>query len=670
MKTLSTPLFPYFLVTDVKAHFTEANAFLTIGTSKYFGSNTSNIDPIAYTTIDVSDFRHNIVGYKKIAQADMQLVVPRVDYVANTMYDPYEDHIEIQSYKDYVTLGIANANASQLVVGTANIYGNTVVTGVIGTDFQNYIFPGDRIVVNSEVKTVVTVANSSYLTVDSAFANSNIGAYITLLANNHKIVGGANVEFIGNVYTGNVVVVGEEAREVVAVLSNKVISLNASLTYSNTNTIIRRLDNTYPLVANTYYVRNNRDQVFKCLFNSNNTISTIEPTIDIDGQLPENPFIRTADGYKWKYMYTIPAGLKQKFFTSKWMPVISDDAVKSASVDGRIDDIRVLWGGSGHLAGANSNTARILSITNTDGQNANLAARVTSGNITSVTILNGGNNYTRGIVTVSDPDKLGTAALTGRVDTTLAGLFVRSNANSNTFFTGNVFVNDIITVGGISRNVVSVTNSTYLTVNAPFYNVITNSAATITRSNAVFDIQFSPPGGHGSNPAKELHCHTLMISVELEQTENHTIPLSDSTNQFTFNQVGLILDPLVANGAYTANQTNYRGSTRLLVSDPGATDFLDNETVYIGDSLASATAVANVAHWEGGSNYLYINNLTGTFSVSKSIKGDTSGITVPILEVSGSEIKPFSGDLIYMENRTNMVRKDAQIDQVKVILSF
>lgn len=668
MKTLATPLFSNFLVNDIKSHFTEANAYLTIGASKYFGANVDNVKTISYNTNEVNEFYYNILGYKKIAQSDMQLVVPRVDYSSDVVYDTYEDHVEIYSYVDYKTLGVANANANTLLVGTVNTYANTTVTGVIGTAFDTYIFPGDQIRVNSETKTVISVTNSAHLVVNSAFANTNVAGDIILLQNNKTIFGGSNVLFIGNVETGNIVVVGEEAREVVSVLSNKIISLNANLTYTNSNVIIARKDNTYPFVANTFYVRNNRDQVFKCLFNGNNSPSTVEPNIDIDGQLPENAFISTSDGYKWKYLYTIPPGLKQKFFTSKWMPVVSDDAVTGSATDGRIDVINVLWGGSGHLAGGNSNVARILTVTNTDGQDANVVARVSSGNITSVTILNGGRNYTRGAVTVNDPDKLGTGSLTGRCDTTGAAL-VTGNANSTSFI-GNVFVNDIITINNISRNVVSVINATHITVNAPFIYAATNVAAEVHRSNAVFDIQIGPQGGHGSDPEKELRCHTLMISVELEGTENETIPMSDVANQFDFNQIGILLNPLVANGAYTANLTNYRGSTRLLVSDPGGDDFIDDETVYVGASLSSATAVANVAHWDKGDNYLYINNITGTFSVSDSIKSETNGISTAILEVSASEIKPFSGDLVYMENRKNVLRKDAQIDQVKVVLSF
>jgi hypothetical protein len=194
--------------------------------------------------------------------------------------------------------------------------------------------------------------------------------------------------------------------------------------------------------------------------------------------------------------------------------------------------------------------------------------------------------------------------------------------------------------------------------------------AVVTRSNAVFDIQIGPHGGHGSDPVTELRAHSLMITVELNDTENDTIPISDSTNTFDFNQVGILQDPLVANGAFFANATNYRLSTRLLIADPGITNFRDDETVYLGSEIETATAVANVAHWSPGDNYLYINNITGTFTAQQIIKGVTSGASVPILEIANSDIRTFSGDVIYAENRTNVVRKDNQIDQIKIVLSF
>ncbi len=666
MKSLLTPLFSNFLINDIKDHFiNDANTFIFIGRSIDFGSNSANLPDIIWTTNERNQIYRNMVGAKKIQLADVQPVVSRVDWAVNTKYDSYEDNIELSSYIDYFNLGTANANANTVLAGSANIAGSNVLVGN-GTSFSTFLFPGDLISVNSSIKSVVSVTNNDHLIVNSAFANVNTGASITKIAN-ARIVIANSASFIGNVETGNVIVIGEDTREVIAILSNKVISLNANLTYSNSNVTISRKDNTFPFTANTFYVRNTRDQVFKCLFNNSYANSTIEPTIDIDGQLPENAFIQTADGYKWKYLYTIPPGLKQKFFTNKWMPVVSDPAVTAAATDGRIDIVNVLWGGSGYVEGGNSNTAAILSVTGTDGAGANLYAKVVNGSIESVTVLNGGNNYTRGTVVVNDLDRLGTLQLAGTVN--VSGAVVTGNASNLTYFVGNVKTNDIITVDGESRNVVTVVNSTYLTVNTAFSNM-NSQIAVVTRSNAAFDIQIGPHGGHGSDPVTELRAHSLMITVELSDTENDTIPISDSTNTFDFNQVGILQDPLVANGAVFANATNYRLSTRLLIADPGITNFRDDETVYLGSEVETATAIANVAHWSPGDNYLYINNITGTFTAQQIIKGVTSGASVPILEIANSDIKTFSGDVIYAENRTNIVRKDNQIDQIKIVLSF
>jgi len=670
MASLITPGFTRFLVNDVQTQFSEeANTYVTLGRNIGTGANASNVQSLSWTTNDRVRFFKNMVGAKKITAADMQPVIPRLDWANNTVYDSYEDNIQLFVYEDYYNIGTGNANSNTVLSGTANIAASNVVVGN-GTSFTTFVFAGDEIVVNSATKTVVSVTNATHLIVNSAFANTNTGSSVTLKSNG-KIIVANSANFIGNVESGNVVMVGEDAREVITVRSNKVISLNANLSYSNSNVSLSRRDNTYPYLANTFYVRNSRDQVFKCLFNNSRANSSIEPTIDLDGQLPENPFILTSDGYKWKYMYTIPAGLKQRFFTNRWMPVSNDAVVVAAATDGRIDLIKILWGGSGYINGGNSNAAPIIEVTGTDGQGANLVATVANGVVTGVTILTGGNNYTEGTVTFnSAADQLGLVTIGGvvNISSTVVNANVSNTANQS--FLGNVLVNDIVTINSESRNVVTVVSGSQLVVNTAFTNPANNQIMTVTRSNAVFDIQIGPNGGHGANPFRELGTHTVMVSVEFEDTENETIPMSDSTNIFDFNQVGILLDPLVGNGAFTANQTNYRMSTRLEVSDPGLNNFIDDETIYVGTSLSEATAIANVAHWDPGDNYLYINNITGTFSGQQIVRGVTSGASVPVLSVSNSELKLYSGDLIYMENRTNVTRKDNQIDQVKVILSF
>jgi len=665
--SILTEPFSNLVAQQMKKLFTStSNTFLGIGRAINSGLDEANVEDAIYTTVYRNQVYKNLVALKKIVPADIQPVIPRVDWASGNLYDAYDDMIEIYDYRDYYSFGTVNANANTVLTGTVNIAASNVVVGN-GTSFLTYVFSGDQISVNNSIKTVLYTVNNSYLIVNTAFANTNTDSSITLIQNNTIIVANS-ANFIGNVGVGNVIVIGEDTREVVALRNNKVIAVNTSLTYSNSNVTIRRQDNTFTLFANTLYVRNTRDQVFKCLFNNAQANSTIEPTIDIDGQLPENAFILTSDGYKWKYMYTIPPGLKQKFFTQNWMPVANDAAVQVAAGDGRVDIINVLWGGSGHLSGGNSNSASILSITNTDGAGANLVAKVANGVITSVTILNGGNSHTSGIVTVSDLNRLANTTLVGTIN--VSGTIITGNLSNTTYFVGNVFTNDILTINGESRNVVSVINNTSLTVNTAFNYTVNSAIGAIIRSSAAFDISFPPKGGHGSDPAKELGARDLMISVELSSDENATLPLSDAYNTYHFNQISVISDPLIANGASIANNGNYRSATRLTISDTGISNFINDETVYIGSTLSGASMVANVVHWDTNNNYLYINNITGPISGSQIIKSVDSGVVSPILEISASQVKLYTGDVLYIENRKNVVRDIDQIEQVKIVLTF
>lgn len=404
--------------------------------------------------------------------------------------------------------------------------------------------------------------------------------------------------YTGNLSTGNVVLVGDETREIISVNATHLV-VNTAVAAPLIDATVIRVDNTYPRFANNFYVRNSKDQVFKCLHNANAN-STIEPTIDIDGQLPENPYIITSDGYKWKYMYTIPYGLKQRFFTSTWMPVVSDAAVVAGAVDGRIDIVEIVDGGTGYFLdnGESGNTASLDVCTVVgDGEGASMTVKVESGVITDVNILNGGTGYTNATLVVDDPDQL-------------------TNGNS-----------------------------------------------------AIFNVSISPPGGHGSDPMTELGCYSVMTSVDLEGTESDTIPVGSDTDPFDFRQICLMRDPLLANGDY-ASASVYRCTTKLILTDPGITEYTNDETVYIGTSVNDASFTATVVHWDGINNELYVNNLSGTILTGETLAGSVSAATATILTVEEPDLERFTGELLYIENRDKIVRDADQTEQIRLVLSF
>jgi hypothetical protein len=86
-----------------------------------------------------------------------------------------------------------------------------------------------------------------------------------------------------------------------------------------------------------FYVLTDDFNVYKCLFNNRNAFSINKPT----ATTPE-PF-KQEDGYIWKFMYSIPLSLRNKFLTSAYMPVVtaltnqfySNGSINSYSIEKR-----------------------------------------------------------------------------------------------------------------------------------------------------------------------------------------------------------------------------------------------------------------------------------------------------------------------------------------------
>lgn len=321
-----------------------ANVYVMVGRSLAW-ANTANGDLLDDVTIsdpyDTTTYKYNVqkdgLLMKKITSNDIQPVIPRVDWAANTVYVAYDQ--------------------------TANLFIKTAETRVSG----------------GTVNVSLSLANT-------VNANSiNLAAATPALS------------------AGSIIRIDEETKEVVRINAvGDFLTVNTVFTTAHTTANLFKLDISQTQYSNKFYVRNSSDQVFKCLFNNNGAQSNTMPEITIGGDLPENPYIETVDGYKWKYMYSIPTGLKNKFFTDKYMPVIRDTIVFDNAKNGRIDIIKIINGGSGYYAGSSVNNYSVVNVTG-DGTLANVSVDVVNGVIVDINILNGGNNYTTATVTVADP---------------------------------------------------------------------------------------------------------------------------------------------------------------------------------------------------------------------------------------------------------------------------
>jgi hypothetical protein len=494
-------------------------------------------------------------------------------------------------------------------------------------------------------------------------------------------------------------------------------------------------------LANNFYVVTEDFNVYKCLQNNlSNGASTIKPTGT------GTAVIEIADGYKWKYMYTITSQDTLKFTTSEYVPVQKSVdsrqiSVEDAAIDGQIDIINKTSNGdfkveftagptnavgdsqdfiSGEtLVGQTSNQYGTL-VSFISAAN-NLTYSPNAGNVkfsNSEVVLGATSNaratisltpistyeFDTGVfaqVTNSTVMQLSTSA-----NSTVDGLYV----NSTVFVVNNagqgeqttitaydsvlrrITVNPAFTVtpttvsgyevapsitingdgtsfkgrtrGNTSHGVTEVTvteKGSFYTIASP--SVFANSSHGTGANSTVI---IGPIGGHGKNAIEELGGNRVMVDSRISGNESGRFTTSND-----FRQVGLLRDPLqTANTLAFFTESLSDQSTTLTVG--GVTgSFQSDEKVFTGTSLANSSANGVVVDFLNN-NTLRINEVKGTFEDSNVVTGANTSSTGTISAngVTQPGMKPYSGDVLYIENREKITRLQNQVEDFKIVLEF
>jgi hypothetical protein len=118
--------------------------------------------------------------------------------------------------------------------------------------------------------------------------------------------------------------------------------------------------------------------IYKCIANSKGAPSVVKPTGTA------NDVFTTGDGYKWKYMYTIPEGKRTRFLNTDFMYI--SDFNYSANTDGALDFIEVTNIGSQYTSTPSVNITG-------DGIGATATAFLSGDSVSNVNIVTRGLNY-------------------------------------------------------------------------------------------------------------------------------------------------------------------------------------------------------------------------------------------------------------------------------------
>jgi hypothetical protein len=187
--------------------------------------------------------------------------------------------------------------------------------------------------------------------------------------------------------------------------------------YDDKEDMLAKDDNGFLL--NKFYVKNRYDQVFKCVWNNNETQSIYEPFLE-PGSFGSNLVFNGSDGYKWKYLYTIDTFSKVKFMDDSWMPVPVDPNLVNPLVSkagvGNIDVINVVEHGYLYDLSNAAISVRIVG----DGTAANgvpgttaagYATVAPNGEITDIIVTDAGKDYNWANVIISSAIGFGAHAI-------------------------------------------------------------------------------------------------------------------------------------------------------------------------------------------------------------------------------------------------------------------
>jgi len=144
----------------------------------------------------------------------------------------------------------------------------------------------------------------------------------------------------------------------------------------------------------TFVVMNSAYAVYKCIENDGATASTTEPTST------SNSIFSTADGYKWKYMYSLTSAETLNFMSTDFIHASTDTTVTAAAVDGALDTALVVAGGSSYSLSTGSTISAIP--IRGDGASGVASVTIASGAVSAVSITTAGTGYTYAYIRNAD----------------------------------------------------------------------------------------------------------------------------------------------------------------------------------------------------------------------------------------------------------------------------
>jgi len=259
---------------------------------------------------------------------------------------------------------------------------------------------------------------------------------------------------------------------------------------STASDIVKTVNNGTNLWASTtlFYVLTDDNNVYKCMWNNGGVASTVKPTGTSNSELS------TADGYVWKYMFTLTTTQITDFLTADFMPVATNATVAGAAVDGAVRHYKVMRGGAGYTDGAHPGTLEGDRAVR-GGTAATFTVNVTGGVVTSVVAVGAGSKYTFADCNIDGVSGIGTPS-TSAIVTPIIGPPGGHGSNAINEL-GGFYIMTNTTISGTEGGGDFVVDQDFRRVGIVLnpYNYGTSTVATASTLNALKSMTFSGTPG-------------------------------------------------------------------------------------------------------------------------------------------------------------------------------
>ena len=365
------------------------------------------------------------------------------------------------------------------------------------------------------------------------------------------------------------------------------------------------------LFDSTFVVMNSAYAVYKCIENDSNTASTTEPTST------SNSIVTTGDGYKWKYMYSLTSAETLNFMSTDFIHVSTDSTVTAAAVDGALDTIEVVAGGSSYSLSAGATISAIP--IRGDGSSGICSVTISSGAIASAAVTTAGTGYTYAYITNAD--------IIAGTNAGGAG----SGGNLNVF---------IPPKGGHGKNAITELGGFYVMINKSLTGAEGTSDIGVGNDFRRIGL-IRDPYNYGTTTVASATTRR-QIHAAVFSSVSGTYTADEEINQASTGAVGKVIE------YDSTNKILYWYQTRF--PDVG-TDSDGNLTAFSGANAitgqsSSAAATPNTSD-----------------STTTNAVVFASGYSTPELAFD-------SGDIIYVEERSPITRASDQTENIKLIIEF